>query len=114
MEDPPGAGSCDRACSTPRRAHQGDETHLHWKKGPGGCTSALGARARQGAPRVGDEGVGGRATAAGSVASCRRQEAGAEPGTEAGGGAPGTEKKEVGGPAAGGRPERGWPSVGIP
>src|SRR5207244_12590790 len=78
---PPGAGSCDRACSAPRRAHQGDETHIQGKKSPGGRASALDPGAGARAPRGGDEELGRRATASGVLVSCRRLAIGAAPGT---------------------------------
>src|SRR6266705_2198348 len=52
------------------------------ERSAGGRASAVGPRSRQGAPRVGYDGVGRRATAPGPLASCRRREAEADPGPE--------------------------------
>src|SRR5262249_34036040 len=78
----PGAGSSDRPCSAPRRPRQGDDADLQREKGPRGGAPALGPRSRQGASRAGDDRVGGRAAAAGPLASGRRQEAQSDSGPE--------------------------------
>src|SRR5262249_27757199 len=78
----PGAGSSDRPCSAPRRPRQGDDADIQREKSPRGGAPALGPRSGQGAPRAGDDRVGGRAAAAGPLASGRRQEARADSGPE--------------------------------
>src|SRR5881396_1902384 len=55
---PSGARWCDRACVAPRRADQGDAAHIERERGPEGRAAALGPGARQGPPRIGDEGLG--------------------------------------------------------
>src|SRR5439155_87521 len=78
----PGAEWCNRPCSASRRPHQGDDADIQREKSPRGGAPALGPRSRQGTPRAGHDRVGGRAAAAGPLASGRRQEAQTDSGPE--------------------------------
>src|SRR5207247_4975987 len=64
------------------RRHPGGDADIQREKSPRGGAPALGPRSRQGTPRAGHDRVGGRAAAAGPLASGRRQEAQTDSGPE--------------------------------